>query len=214
MSSTNSALIGGRPGPRCLLHCRHLCLAAWRCHRNRVCGVTMKERHRARGSNRLSAARIARSAGRCLTRPWSCRWRTRTWCRSTTISTSRSDSVHRQRHNETEHATQAEVEEREEHTGSCLRPPRTSWSRVRSYYWCPSAPEFGAPAICRQSAITIAPRCRRPPCPEPGLWIRVLGPFLRHIVQHHRRMERLRQGSSSPSPDPGLPRRIVLAGSL
>jgi hypothetical protein len=42
------------------------------------------------------------------------------------------------RHNETEHATQAEVEEREEHTGSCLSPPRTSRSRARSDYWCPS----------------------------------------------------------------------------
>jgi hypothetical protein len=64
MSPTSSSLIGGRPGPRRFRHRRHLCLAASRCHRSSVSGVTRKERHRSRGSSRLSPARIARSAGR------------------------------------------------------------------------------------------------------------------------------------------------------
>jgi hypothetical protein len=63
MRSTSSSLIGGRPGPRCFCHLRRLCLAASRCHRSSVSGGT-KDRHRVRGSNRLSAARIARATGR------------------------------------------------------------------------------------------------------------------------------------------------------
>ena len=95
MSPTNSSLIGGRPYPRRFLHRRHLCLAASRCHRSSVSGVTRKDRRRARGSNRLSAASIARSVGRYRTRACSRRSRTCTWCRSTMISMSLSDSVRR-----------------------------------------------------------------------------------------------------------------------
>jgi hypothetical protein len=55
--------------PRCVLHRRHLRLPASRCHWSGVPGVTMKDRHRFRGRSRLSAARIARSAGLYRTRP-------------------------------------------------------------------------------------------------------------------------------------------------
>ena len=44
MSSTIWLATGGRPGPRCLRHRRHLILAASRCHRRSVSGVTRKDR--------------------------------------------------------------------------------------------------------------------------------------------------------------------------
>jgi hypothetical protein len=96
MSSTSSSLIGGRPGLRRARHRRHRLLARSRCHLSRVSGVTRKHRHRARGRHRLRAARIARSAGRYRIRPCTCRLRTRTWCRSTMISMSLSDSDRRE----------------------------------------------------------------------------------------------------------------------
>jgi len=71
MRSTRPAAIGGRPGPRRFCHLRHLCLAASRCQRSRVSGVTRKDCQCCLGSRRLSAARIARSAGRYRTRAWS-----------------------------------------------------------------------------------------------------------------------------------------------
>ena len=64
MSSTISSPSGGRPGPRWVRQRFHLRLENSRCQRSRVSGVTRKQRHRHRGSNRLSAARIARSAVR------------------------------------------------------------------------------------------------------------------------------------------------------
>lgn len=50
---------------------------SWRCHLSRVCGVIMKEVHRARGNRRAVAARNTRSSGRndgrrtCRRRTWS-----------------------------------------------------------------------------------------------------------------------------------------------
>jgi hypothetical protein len=51
MRPTSSSLIGDRPGPRCFRHRRHLCLAASRCHRNSVSGVTRNDRHRVGAEN-------------------------------------------------------------------------------------------------------------------------------------------------------------------
>jgi hypothetical protein len=64
MSSTISSPSGGRPGPRWARQRFHLLLESSRCQRSRVSGVTRKQRQRHLGSTRLSAARIARSAGR------------------------------------------------------------------------------------------------------------------------------------------------------
>ena len=64
MSSTSSSLMGGRPGPRVDRQRRHLRLESSRCQQRSVSGVTRKQRQRRRGSNRLSAASIARSVGR------------------------------------------------------------------------------------------------------------------------------------------------------
>jgi len=53
ISSTSSALIAGRPGPRRRRHARHFRCPASLCQRSSVPGVTRKARHRYRGSNRL-----------------------------------------------------------------------------------------------------------------------------------------------------------------
>ena len=69
ISSTSSAPIGGRPGPRRRRHARHFRRPASRCQRTSVAGVTGKPRHRSRGRSRLKAASSARSAARYLARP-------------------------------------------------------------------------------------------------------------------------------------------------
>jgi hypothetical protein len=61
------------------------------------------------------------------------------------------------------------------------------------------------PRLCRQTAITIAPRHRRPLPPGPPLRQRRLARPLRHLAQHHRRPQRLRQRPRPPGPCPARP---------
>ena len=53
----------GRPGPRRFRQRHHLLRGSSRCQRRRVSGVTRKVDQRARGRNRLRAAKIARTLG-------------------------------------------------------------------------------------------------------------------------------------------------------
>jgi hypothetical protein len=50
------------------------------------------------------------------------------------------------------------------------------------------------PPRCAAKAPSPSRPTSVPACPEPGLWIRVVGPPLRHAAQHHRGLERVRQG--------------------
>jgi len=93
--TTSSALIVGRPRPRCRRHARHFRRPASLCQRSSVAGVTRKACQRSRGRSRLRVARRALSAFRHRTRPWSWRSRARTWWRRTTSSTSLSASQRR-----------------------------------------------------------------------------------------------------------------------
>ena len=66
-------------------------------------------------------------------------------------------------------------------------------------------PPAEPPRICRQTAITIAPGHRRPLPPGPALRQPRLARPVRHLAQHHRGPQRLRQRPRPPGPRPARP---------